>query len=195
MVTANPDLELPDLDPQYVERTAPQVILNKMTKSKFDSIEKDPDQLYAITDINASVERELTQAQYNALSDSEKNNGTTYYVTDGNPSGSVESYSTAEVPTGGTWIDGKPIYKKTISIGALPNNNAKLVAHGVQNIDNVVDQKGFAKFSTGVILPLPFASSATAYISLSTNATNITVTTTSDRTAGTAYVTIWYTKN
>lgn len=50
MVTANPDLELPDLDPQYVERTAPQVVLNKMTKSKFDSIAKDPDQLYAITD-------------------------------------------------------------------------------------------------------------------------------------------------
>lgn len=50
------DLEVPSLDPQYVERTAPQVILNKMTKSKFDSITKEPDQLYAITDAAATSE-------------------------------------------------------------------------------------------------------------------------------------------
>lgn len=35
--------------------------------------------------INAKV-RELTQAQYDALSSAEKNNGTTYYITDGIPS-------------------------------------------------------------------------------------------------------------
>lgn len=34
----------------YTERSKPQVILNKMTKAVYDSIEKDPDQLYAVTD-------------------------------------------------------------------------------------------------------------------------------------------------
>ena len=33
--------------------------------------------------------------------------------------GNAESYSTDEVCTGGTWIDGKPIYRKTVQFNSL----------------------------------------------------------------------------
>lgn len=64
--------------------------------------------------------KELTRAQYNALSDAVKNNGTIYFITDGNPlpAASTESYSTTEQVVG-TWIDGKPLYQKTI-VGTTP---------------------------------------------------------------------------
>ena len=42
---------------------------------------------------------------------------------------SSNSYSTDEVKTDEKWIDGKPIYRKTIICGALPNNTTKNVAH------------------------------------------------------------------
>lgn len=193
MVTTNTDL-----DPQYVERTAPQVILNKMTKSKFDSTTKDPDQLYAITDINASVERELTQAQYNALSNSEKNNGTTYYITDGNPSGSVESYSLTEVLTGGTWLDGRPIYKKTVNCGNLPNNAVKRVNHNISSLDLVIKVEGFAKYydTSGTWFPVPFTSKSatTSQVQISGSETTIDITTGTDRSSAISYVTLWYVK-
>lgn len=41
------------------------------------------------------------------------------------------TYSTTEQLTGDVWIDGKPKYRKTINIGALPNNTTKTVAHYV----------------------------------------------------------------
>ena len=37
------------------------------------------------------------------------------------------SYSTNEVKTGGKWIDGKPIYRKVVDFGALPNASEKTV--------------------------------------------------------------------
>ena len=43
--------------------------------------------------------------------------------------------STSEVNTGFTWVDGSPIYKKTVNFGVLPNNTSKQVAHNIQNVD------------------------------------------------------------
>lgn len=40
------------------------------------------------------------------------------------PTVPVESYSTSEVDTGATWIDGKPIYKKTIDTGQIPSGSS-----------------------------------------------------------------------
>lgn len=48
------------------------------------------------------------------------------------------SYSTTEQDTGGTWIDSKPVYRKAVNFGALPNATTKTVAHGISTIDNVV---------------------------------------------------------
>ena len=46
----------------------------------------------------------------------------------GNP---VINHSNIEQKTGETWIDGKPIYTKTINTGALKPSSAKNVAHNI----------------------------------------------------------------
>ena len=74
---------------------------------------------------------------------------------------SSNSYSTDEVKTGGKWIDGKPIYRKTIDCGALPNNTTKNVAHGIDNLGRVIKTEGYSvgtAGSAGAFIPLPYVS-------------------------------------
>lgn len=106
------------------------------------------------------------------------------------------SYSTSEVKTNATWIDGKPIYKKTIDFGSLPNNSTKNVAHGISNLGDVIDIRGTAKSSWGTYqLPLVFSGSDVNYITnVSVDATNISMSNSADRSGFTAYMTLWYTK-
>lgn len=60
-------------------------------------------------------------------------------------------YSTAEQPTGRKWIDGKAIYQKTVSFGALPNNTNKSVAHGITNLDYIITFESVTKRSSDKI--------------------------------------------
>lgn len=70
----------------------------------------------------------------------------------------VPGYSTSEVSTGQRWIDDSLIYRKVISLGALPNNTTKNVAHDITGIDYIVSIRGTSyKSSTSTFLPLPFA--------------------------------------
>ena len=46
-------------------------------------------------------------------------------------------YSTTEHIVG-TWIDGKPVYQKTIDCGTGPNNTIKSVNHNISNISKVI---------------------------------------------------------
>ena len=65
------------------------------------------------------------------------------------------NYSTTEKVIG-YWIDGKPLYEKTINFGALPNSATKGVAHNIQNLKRVVKLEGFAGSSShngGITLP------------------------------------------
>ena len=57
-----------------------------------------------------AVRTELTQAQYDALSSAEKNNGTIYFITDA-PNNPVD-YSSSEKVIG-HWIDGSTLYERT----------------------------------------------------------------------------------
>lgn len=50
----------------------------------------------------------------------------------------TDVYSTSEVQTNKVWIDGKPIYRKVIDCGNLPNNEAKNVAHSISNLGYVI---------------------------------------------------------
>ncbi len=53
------------------------------------------------------------------------------------------NYSTDEQEIGITWLDGKPIYQKTIYIGRLTNSTTwQSVAHNISNIDTVIDIRG-----------------------------------------------------
>lgn len=64
----------------------------------------------------------------------------------------MNDYSTDEKVVG-TWVDGKPLYQKTISCGALPNNTTKEVSTGITNIDTVVSLNGITS-STSRAIPL-----------------------------------------
>lgn len=90
----------------------------------------------------------VTQEQYDALSEEEKNGDVVYLLTDADPSApggenTGEVYSTEETRIG-TWIDGKPLYRKTYSI--VTN------ATGVSNVRfdiqvNILNIYGIVKYS------------------------------------------------
>lgn len=48
------------------------------------------------------------------------------------------SYSTTEQVVG-TWIGNKPIYRKVVDFGALPNASQKKVAHNISNMEWLVN--------------------------------------------------------
>ena len=54
------------------------------------------------------------------------------------------SYSTTETKTGGTWIDGKPIYKKYITVD-IPANNPNPVGYVITNTVVIDFEKAYLK--------------------------------------------------
>lgn len=81
------------------------------------------------------------------------------------------TYSTSEMKIG-TWIDGKPIYRKVVHLGTLVNNDTLIVSSGLNSsTTRVVKIYGYAiHTSTFEVLPLPFSwgdySAVQTYISL-----------------------------
>lgn len=107
-------------------------------------------------------------------------------------------YSTTEVDTGATWIDGSHIYKKTINFGNLPNATAKYVQHGISNIGYVIKIEGTAAApnSTWITLPVVYRNADAAYnVEVSASLTDVVCNTSQDRSMFTAYVTLYYTKS
>ena len=110
----------------------------------------------------------------------------------------AEGYSTEETVSGGTWIDGSTIYKKTINFGALPNAANKAVAHGISNLNCVIRVEAIADYGTGnTKFPIPFSSPAglESSVALTIESSTIGIRTGNDRSGATAYVTIYYTKS
>lgn len=106
------------------------------------------------------------------------------------------TYSTNEINTGKKWIDGKPIYRKVISCGTLPNATSKLVNHNISNIDNS-RVYGFAvRTSDKREFPLPFSSAdGNGNIQLDLTSTQIQIASNIDRSSfNTSYVILEYTK-
>ena len=108
-----------------------------------------------------------------------------------------KGYSLDEMLTGETWIDGKPIYKKTVNFGNLPNNASKSVKHNILNFERLVDISIIGD-DNGMFFPIPFVPTNHMYsgISVSTRMehTNIYIATSGDFSGKTAYVTVKYTK-
>ena len=99
-------------------------------------------------------EKELTYAEYQALSESQKNDGTTYYITDINGDGSQFQpviYSTEEREVG-VWKDGKPLYEKTLYYEGNINTNttteiadlSSLSPDTILPIKTTIDESGWA---------------------------------------------------
>ena len=49
---------------------------------------------------------------------------------------SLKNYSTEETIIG-TWIDGKPLYRKMVDFGTLPNNSEASKSHNIANIKHI----------------------------------------------------------
>lgn len=109
----------------------------------------------------------------------------------------MTNYSTVEQDTGITWIDGKTIYKKTISVGNLPNASSKTVAHGISNIATIVNLEGGATTDAGSFMPFNITRPDGATLGIGAYATvnNILIYTGTDRSGMTGYVTLYYTKS
>ena len=107
------------------------------------------------------------------------------------------NFSTEEQVVG-TWIDGKPLYQKTVSCGALPNNTTKDVNHGIANIDQYVSVFGifWDTSGTGESAMMPFGTPGNDNVGVWTkNKLTIVLHTGSNRTAQSACVTLQYTKS
>lgn len=110
--------------------------------------------------------------------------------------GISDEYSTYEIKTNKVWIDGKPIYRKVINFGILPNNNIKKVSHGILNIDTFVSINGITFTSEKTATALPYAhSDSTNEVSLFIEDTNVAIRTFGNKTNYIkTYVTLEYTK-
>lgn len=110
-------------------------------------------------------------------------------------------YSTSEVNTGTTWIDGSAIYKKTINFGTLPNASMKTVAHGISNLSEIIKIEGIFKSSGGYFSPIPqnFTGNSSMFsgacMTMRADNTNIYYYSSNDSTGDTAYITLYYTKS
>ena len=109
-------------------------------------------------------------------------------------------YSTSEVDTKVKWVDGKTIYRKTIHTGTLPNSGNIQVAHGI-SYSGIVKVEGIAQGNSSLSytsFSLPFSGSVVnpaSFIQIWVDATNITISTGSDRSGYDSYVTLYYTKS
>ena len=144
------------------------------------------------TSVSQVIVNKLTKAQY----DSATKSATEFYaVTDVDG----ESYSTTEQKTGGTWIDGKPIYKKTFSFTTNGSNTNTAVQHGISNLDVIIDYSGMLKQSSTQRQPIPrvVADNNSGYnigIGDISNTQFTLLVGTSVAKGVQAYVTLWYTK-
>jgi hypothetical protein len=104
------------------------------------------------------------------------------------------SYSTTEQVVG-TWIGNKPIYRKVIECGALPNNANKDVTHNIQNLGITIKCNGMAiRTSDSRALTIPDSTPNTEIGCGITN-TNVYITTHNDRSSfNYSFLVLEYTK-
>ena len=108
----------------------------------------------------------------------------------------LPKYSTSEQVVG-KWIDNKPIYRKVIDFGTLPNTSTKTVAHNISNLGRIIDYKAVARSNSGThsVLPIPYMQLTVEYgIYMYFDDTSIVVTTGYGRESYSMYVILEYTK-
>lgn len=99
------------------------------------------------------------------------------------------TYSTTETVVG-TWM-GKPLYRKVINFGTLPNINVKYVNHNIENMETVINLYGIFNDSTYQI-KIPAGGDYNSNIQ--TTDTQIGIGTPQNLTSFSGYVIIEYTK-
>ena len=107
-------------------------------------------------------------------------------------------YSTSETIVG-TWTNNKPLYRKVVDIGNLPDNTSKSVNHNISNLSQVVKIEGMCTDGE-YFQPLPYVSvntygaTTTHSITLLATASKVMVGTARDMSSWTGYAIVEYTK-
>lgn len=104
-------------------------------------------------------------------------------------------YSTTEKVVG-CYTDGRPLYQKVVEFGTLPNNTSKTVAHGISNINKIVDIRITVEASSGTTSVVPFISTSLDGNDIygTVDKTYCKIGTNSDRTMFSAFFVLKYTK-
>lgn len=110
-------------------------------------------------------------------------------------------FSTTEKVVG-CWVDGRPVYQKTINFGALPNAAPKSVNHGISSLGNIVDAFGVFWNSSKVTGTIPYnsvnqsgQSGTNSTVAMHLNTTQVVLVTFIDLSSYTnCYITVKYTK-
>lgn len=122
-----------------------------------------------------------------------------YQDLDGKPILPTLNCSFNEELTGEKWIDGKPIYQKTINFGALPNATQKTVSMGISNVENVFFDfsKSYVKQDSSNLYYVPVLPNVSALANqfyVGASRASVYITSGTDRSGMSAYLTVRYTK-
>lgn len=84
--------------------------------------------------------------------------------------GDIEKYSTSEIKIG-TWIDGKPLYRKVIINNSLSYNSIKNVSHNISNVGFIKPKEAYiAKTSNTDIRSINYYNSfSTNFVQVNSN--------------------------
>lgn len=112
----------------------------------------------------------------------------------------IHHYSTTEHIVG-TWVDGKPLYRKSVFLNSLPNNTTTSYEHNISNVKLIWFDKTacFAIWNyeqdNQFVNELPYFNYSGNHIYLANvNKTSFEIVTVNDRTGLKGYVTLLYTK-
>ena len=92
----------------------------------------------------------------------------------------------------GTWVDGKPIYRKVVSVGAGPNSTTKNTAHSTSALGTVTEIRGVMDNGT-TQMPVPWGN-GTNSTGIEATDTNVSIVTDWNASAYTTYAIMEYTK-
>lgn len=106
----------------------------------------------------------------------------------------ADKYSITEQVIG-TWIDNKPIYRKVIECGSLPNASNKDITHNIQNLGVTIKCNGMAvRTSDSRALTIPDSTPGAEIVCGVTN-TNVYINTQNDRSSfNNSFLILEYTK-
>ena len=104
----------------------------------------------------------------------------------------LNTFSTTEKVVG-TWINDKPLYRKVIDVGYLPNNSASTINSGLTNV-LIHKMYGTARNVSNSTITLPEANGGNSIRLVFNTSNQVEITTTYDRSAFYGYVVLEYTK-
>lgn len=101
----------------------------------------DPEEYSGTTPLSAANLNAMQDGIYEDLGDKSqlKTNSKTNLVNAINSIIDAEIYSTDEIKTNKVWIDGKPIYRKVVSVNFPTSSSTATTNHNISNIDTVTD--------------------------------------------------------